>query len=175
MRSRQYSQSLSLSRLLQRGPSAAPPPPHGPSPHTVICVTDLNRAGGRTRVRREGRTLARPLLPLWLGAAPSPPHWAHACVHHPHAALGLAEGALLERGELSDSAGLRCLIFPSTAPSLLQRPPTTPHPPLHFPPSRLAAVSLEDSLGQGRSLPPIEQHRHWPTPTPVGAAGFGIG
>lgn len=33
--------------------SAAPPspplPPPGPSPHTVICVTDPNRAGGRGR------------------------------------------------------------------------------------------------------------------------------
>lgn len=116
-------------------PSAAPPPRRTAPSLTLFFawLTWTGREGG-PGCRREGRTLARPLLPLWLGAAPSLPHWAHACVHHPHAALGLAEGALLERGELSDSAGLRCLIFLSTAPSLLQRPPTTPHPPLHFPP-----------------------------------------
>lgn len=41
--------------------SPPPPlPPRGPSPHTVICVTDPNGAGGR------GRALARLLLPLRL-------------------------------------------------------------------------------------------------------------
>lgn len=65
---------------------------------------------------------------------------AHACVHHSDAARGLAEGALLERGKRSDSAGLRCLIFPST-------PHFNVHPPLPTPNSRFAAVSLVDSLG----------------------------
>ena len=115
--------------------------------------------------------MARPLLPLRLGAAPSPPHWSHACVHHPHAAFGLAEDALLELGGQSDSAGLRRLIFPST-------PHFNVHPPLPTPhstsPAPFAAVSLEDSLGQGRSQPPMEPRRDWPTPTPVGAAGFAI-
>lgn len=68
----------------------------------------------------------------------------------------MAESALLERGGQSDSAGLPRLFFSS--------PLLNVHPPLPTPitsPARCATVSLEDSLGQGRSQPASEPHCHW--------------
>ncbi|XP_054100865.1 SERTA domain-containing protein 2 isoform X4 [Callithrix jacchus] len=156
--------------------SSGPPlPPRGPGPHTVICVTDPSRAGGEGGPGEAlaGRGRPGPPAPSTLAGCGS----SLFPIGHTLASITPArrfdwQKAHFWRRRPSDSAALRRLLLPST-------PHFNVHPPLPTPysaaPAPLAAVSLEDSLGQGRSQPLNEPRRHRSRSTPVGTAGLTIG